>query len=244
MSVEVTVTGAEKSGKTSLINSMLYGCVLAECSPATKNTPKFGSQDITGTLVESPLVETPLGTTPLSLISPSSMDNSALVILCMQFNATEANMIRILCSFFKEEHKNVLVVLTYANVNVSGESFNEVVERQTEVIKRILRDKTCMNEQFVDSLKVIPAGYHTQVIIKDDPSKKHWIMNLWLQAIASAKPTAQAALIVLVNYYIYGKISLPKNLAHCKRMYVQDLTAILEEIIQTQKLDLGSDFEV
>ena len=214
---------------------MLYGkCVLNEDLSTNKETlTKFNRGVTTLTLVE----------TPLSLISQSSMDGNALVLLCMKFNDTEANMIKIL-STFKNVCNNILIVLTYANANVSGEPLGEVVERQTSVIKRILKEKNCMNKQFLDSLKVVPASYHTEVIIKDDPLNKPWITNLWFQAIASAKPASQAVLILLVNYHIYNKKSLPRKLADYKESYIHDLTAILHEIILTQKLDLGFDFKV
>ncbi len=79
---------------------MLYGkCVLNEDSSITKETfTKFNPGVTTLTLVE----------TPFSLISQSTMNGNALVLLCMKFNDNEANMIKIL-STFKNVYNNILI---------------------------------------------------------------------------------------------------------------------------------------
>ena len=86
-----------------------------------------------------------------------------------------------------------------------------------------------MDDQVIQNLKIVPASYYAEKSIKEDPEGKPWIMNVWLNSIASASLTTQSAMAVFVNYLHYGKkkISADHKSFYFKKLYYI-ITAMLE----------------
>lgn len=222
-SIEIIVTGALNSGKTSLINAMVYSN-LKESTSGVEHHSSTQLRETKCTVKEI----------LLSSFVPEHIKRSSLVILCMRLDDTKRNMITTLRPFCQEVHDNFLIVLTFANANTSQDEFRDVVDNQTSVIKDILTEFE-ISSDIVKNLKVVPAGYHTELIIKDDPLNSHWIIDLWLAAISKAKPEAQPAMIVLLNYELH-KFFFPKKMAQCKTAYLQGFTTLLLEIMEAQRI--------
>ena len=232
--VQVVLTGLENSGKTALINSLAYGKEISrkeisrEQPYAVEDKPiEIKSQSTTCTFVEH----------SLDSLEQTDIDSSSVIILCIKVSETELNMKRILTSFAKYGAKHFIIALTYANAYALEEPYESLIDRQSTTLKKILTEKN-IDPQVVRNLKIVPAGYHSELTIKNDLSEMHWIMHLWLQVVSNAKRDTQAALMVLVNYHIYGTKSLPKKLAHCKAVYIQHLVSIMIDIAKSLKLDL------
>jgi len=78
---------------------------------------------------------------------------------------------------------------------------------------------------------IVSASYHTEKVIQEDPEVP-WIMNVWLKSAASARITTQPALVVFINYIIYGNnnvrsLSVDHKLFYMHNLYY-DAAAMLE----------------
>ncbi len=62
-----------------------------------------------------------------------------------------------------------MVVLTFADDNLSTRSWTELVRIQSRAVRDTLRELQ-LNEGAMSTLRVTPAGYHTT--IKEDPRRK------------------------------------------------------------------------
>ena len=226
--VNIVVTGLERSGKTSLINSLAHQKEIQKEEPyaVDEKPPLFSYGARTCTYYEA----------SLESLEKSVVDSSAVTIVCIKISESNANLTKILGSFSELNTKHFVIALTYANAFALEIPFETLVETQTANIKKILSIQPKFNPEFVESVTVVPVGYHSEPIIKNDPTKMNWIMNLWLQIISNAKTTAKAALLVMVNYNILGRKPLLKNASHYKKNYVQQLVKIMIDIVKENEL--------
>ena len=223
--INLVVTGANHSGKTSLINSMLYQKCEVEETPNNDNCCISEYKSITCLFQECSLYS----------LQQVQLDDAALLLVCIMLTDTEENMTRILTPVAAKNPSNLMVVLTFSEVDLSGHSWNELIQRQTESIKHILHELN-VSSAVVESLRVAPASYHSELTITNDPSNTNWIMNVWLNAIASAKVSSQSAMAVFVNHFIYGG-QRRKNVLPChKILYREHLLQILYNMTLTHSI--------
>ena len=218
--VNIIVTGAKESGKTSLINSLLYEkCQIQEVKNNSGTWSSQPGSNITCNLTEKPLDQ----------ISETNLDKTALLLVCVRLEDSEEDVARYLKSVVSKNPQNFMIVLTFSNVNLSGMSWKELVDTKSEAIKRMLKVPYNMDDQVIQNLKIVPASYYAEKSIKEDPEGKPWIMNVWLNSIASASLTTQSAMAVFVNYLHYGKkkISADHKSFYFKKLYYI-ITAMLE----------------
>ncbi len=218
--LNIHVTGADHSGKTALINSMLYGKPHISESPENYGTWTLECGNVSCSFQE------------ISLRSLHSVNlgNSSLLLVCMMLDDTEENMTRTLNPVVDKRPSNLQIVFTFSAVNLSGKTWDELVLDKTQAIKRILKHLG-MDEAVVDSILVSLASYHNDLTIPGDHSGTHWIMNTWLNSISSAKLTSQAAMVYFVNYYLYTKKE-SITLEH-RNSYKKHLIRILIDMIQS-----------
>ena len=219
--VDIKVTGAQESGKTSLINSLLYEkCQIQEVNNNSGTWSTQSSSNITCKFTEIPLEQ----------IAESDLDKTALLLVCVRLEDSEEDVARCLEPVVSKNPKNVMIVLTFSNVNFSETPWKELVDTKTEAIKRVLKEDFKIADQVVENLKVVPASYYTEKSIQEDPEAKPWIMNVWLNSIASASLTTQSAMAVFVNYSHYGK---KKISAHHKSFFLRNMYKIVADMLAT-----------
>ena len=219
--VDIIVTGAKESGKTSLINSLLYE--KRQIKEVKNNSGTWSSQP--GSNIICNFKEK-----PLDQISENDLDQTALLLVCVRLDDSEEDIVRYLEPVVSTKPQNFMIVLTFSNVNLSGMSWKELVDTKAESIKRILKDAYNMDDRVIQNLKIVPASYYTEKSIKEDPEGKPWIMNVWLNSIASASLTTQSAMAVFVNYSHYGR---KKISAEHKSYYLKKLYYIIAAMLET-----------
>ena len=220
--VDIIVTGAKESGKTSLINSLLYEkCQIKEVKNNSGTWSSRPDSNITCNFTEKPLEHIP------------NLNRTALLLVCVRLEESEEDLKRYLEPVASKNPQNFMIVLTFSKVNLSGMSWKELVDSKTEAIKRVLKDTYNMGDQVIQNLKVVPASYYTEKSIPEDPEGKPWIMNVWLNSIASTSLATQSAMAVFVNYSHYGrkKISADHKSFFLRNMY--NITAAMLETHST-----------
>ena len=224
--IQIVVTGANHCGKTSLINSMLYGKNQFQETPDNNITGTSQYKHITYQLQES----------SLESLQQVDVDDVALLLVCIMLNDTEETIKRTLAPIADKNPSNLMVVLTFADVNLSGNSWNEIIQKKTESIKHILTELK-VNSAIIEKLRVVPAGYHREITITNDPSNTHWIMNVWVNSIASAKVSCQSAMALFVNYFVYG--GQKRNIVSpCHEILYRDhLLQILYDMTQSHNIN-------
>ena len=227
--VKILVTGREGSGKTALINSLTSQMEKTKEGCYVVNEPVLvKSGNCISTFIE----------TPLETLEEAEVNESAIVILCLKISEARNNMNKILNIFAKLQPKNFIIALTFANAYGLDEPLDSLLDIQKDSIRQIMRDcPTLAASESEEEIDILPAGYHKEMIITNDPSEMHWIMNFWLHLISQTKLSAQAALIVLLNYSIYDYKS-SKQLKKFKDYYTQQLVEIIKKLIIKSKLNI------
>ena len=226
--VKVLVTGKEGSGKTALINSLTSRMEkIKEVKYALNEPVLVKSKTYACSFVES----------SLESLEEAEVKESSVAILCLNISEARSNIKKILNIFAKHQPQNFIIALTFANAYGLDEPLDSLLDIQKESICQIIRDcPTLAATESKGEIEILPTGYHKQMIIKNDPSEMHWIIKFWLHLISQTKLSAQAALIVLLNYSIFD--SKTSKLKQFKEYYTQQLVEIIKTLIMKSKLNI------
>ncbi len=221
--IKIIVSGKENSGKSTLIKFMIHNKFITNEFSDIDGEWKSSYKNISCSFRE---------VAPLQLQS-DQVRPSALVIVCVKLSATKEILTRALAPIVKKNPKNIMVVLTFADENLSTRSWTELVHIQSRSVRDTLQELQ-LNEGAMSTLRVTPAGYQTT--IKEDPAKKNWVMDVWLKCIASANGAHQSSLAVFVNHFIYGGKKLKTEASH-KEYFREHLMNLLSEMIAKHNIE-------
>ena len=228
--IQILITGKTGTGKSALIKS-LTGVSAVEghtLNPETTEVKDFSSTTVGGVKLkvwDSPGLQdgTDNERQYLAMIRKRCCDVD-LIIYCIKMHDT-----RLLenCDDSKamqklygpsclgaEKWKNTIIVLTFANLvekkakyqpdqsPVGKQKFyKEEYELTVTAIKGILTADVKLAKEMIQSIPIIPAGYHTRLTLPDlqtsDASRCYWLSDLWLKSLNVTKLDAQPAMIKL-----------------------------------------------
>ena len=226
-SVDITVVGGSKSGKTSLMNSLFYGKKFLN----EKERPEIYHEILKHEYIKCCIWDTTSLQTDFknmkSLIDSNSLKTLGLFLLCIRIRENRDDVTqsikKITSQFGKDVWRHVVIVLTFANI----EDYADKIEPQKNFIRKQLKEAMLIepNNDYSDEVKIIPAGYHKNDSIPTDSEQTYWVVKLWTEMIASARDEFKPAL-VQIFFQRFNSSSVKPMVAYFQHQLVKMLQII------------------
>ena len=208
-SVNIFITGKTGTGKTSLVNSLIGNIVShegASLNPGTTNVSRhrYKLGEITVNVWDTPGLQDGTGQEAEYVRDIiRRWKKIDLFIYCVRMseirfvpgNPDIISMRLLNEALGSSIWKNALLVLTFANDVVNfgtaqglqdealEEYFEGKVENWKDRLHLALQEEIGVPEEIVESIDVIPAGYHKNMQLL--PNGECWMSRLWLKALAA-----------------------------------------------------------
>ena len=190
------ITGKTGVGKSSLVNALVGAKVAKEGHKKVAGTPEVASYMVTKEKVniriwDSPGLEDGTGNDEkfLAEIESKITEKLDLVIFCLKMDDTRLNnndtrtLKKLTETFGKNLWKNAVIALTFAN-KVEHPAWEDKkayflhdLSTWREVIQNFLREKLKLDPELVQSLPLVPTGYHRKPAVL--PSGTKWLPRFW-----------------------------------------------------------------
>ena len=219
-SVDITVVGRSRSGKTSLVNSLFYGKKFLN----ERERPEIYHEVIKHEYIKCRVWDTTSLQTDFKNIKPmidsKSLKTLGLFLFCIRIREDRDDVTQIIekitCELGKEVWRHAVIVLTFANI----EDYEDKVEPQINFIREQLKGVMEPKNDYSEEVKIIQAGYHRDDFNPGDREQTYWVVGLWTEMIASARAKFKPALLQIF-FQRFNSSSLKPMVAYFQRQLVE-----------------------
>ena len=250
-SVNIFITGKTGTGKTTLVNSLVGNIVSQEgtsLDPGTTNVSRYRYKlgEIAVNVWDTPGLQDGTGQEAEYVRDISRRWKKIdLFVYCVRMSETrfvsgnpDIISMRLLDETLGSSiWKNALLVLSFANdvVNLGttrglqGEALEEYFEGKVEDWKDqlhlVLQEEIGVPEEIVESIDVVPAGYHRRLQLL--PNGECWMSRLWLKALAACSSRAQPAFIKINEYRLKNANTVDMSHHSIQNEFLRDRPLII-----------------
>jgi energy-coupling factor transporter ATP-binding protein EcfA2 len=250
-SVNIFITGKTGTGKTSLVNSLVGTMVSQEgrsLDPGTTNASRYRYKlgEITVNVWDTPGLQDGTGQEAEYVRDIiRRWKKIDLFIYCVRMSETrfvsgnpDIISMRLLNEALGSSiWKSALLVLTFANdvVNLGTtqrlqdealeEYFEGKVEDWKDRLHLALQEEIGVPEVIVESIDVVPAGYHRRLQLL--PNGECWMSRLWLKALAACSSRAQPAFIKINEHRLKNANTVDQSHHSVQNEFLRDRPLII-----------------